>query len=218
MNPKFWWYLTRASGLVAAVLIALTVIWGLLLATKLIDRRGLPAWLLDLHRMLGGLSVTFVGVHLLSLWADSFVDFGWRELFVPFASTWRPGPVAWGIVALWGLIAIEGTSLVQRRMPRRWWRAVHLLAYPVAVLVGLHAITAGTDVRNPAFLVGLFGAVCTLVFLVAYRQLRPAPMTTSRRVGRPAGSSPVTSRMGQPEMITATSETATSELVTPGSR
>lgn len=211
MNPKFWWYLTRASGQVAAVLIALTVVWGLLLATKLIDRRGLPAWLLDLHRMLGGLSLAFVGVHLVSLWADSFVEFGWRELLVPFASTWRPGPVAWGIVALWGLLAIEITSLVQRRMPRRWWRAVHLLAYPVAVLVGLHAVTAGTDVGNPVFLVGLFGLVCTLFFMIAYRQLRPASPTSSPRIPRAGGSSQV--GLDQPEAVTRTTE-----LVTPGSR
>lgn len=213
MNPKFWWYLTRASGLVAAVLIALTVIWGLLLATKLIERRGLPAWLLDLHRTLGGLSVVFVGVHLFALWADSYVDFGWRELFVPFASGWRPGAVAWGIVALWGLLAVQGTSMVQRWMPRRWWRRIHLLSFPVVVMVGVHAVTAGTDSGHPVFGVVALALMCALIFLVAYRQLRPEPATTSPRVRRSGGSSQVTVESGQPESVPPTSE-----LVTPGSR
>jgi DMSO/TMAO reductase YedYZ heme-binding membrane subunit len=169
VSPQFWWYVARASGMVAAVLIALTLIWGLLLTTKLIERRGLPAWLTDLHRALGGLSVFFIAVHLVALWADSYEDFAWAELFVPFASAWKAGPVAWGIGAFWGLVVVEGTSLVQRRMPRKVWRGLHFLSYPVAVMVGLHAVTAGTDAGNPWFLAVTFLLMGLLTFLTVYR-------------------------------------------------
>lgn len=169
MNPQFWWYVARASGMVAAVLIALTLVWGLLLTTKMIPRKGLPAWLTDLHRGLGGLACIFIGVHMFALFADSYEYFAWKELLVPFASAWKSGPVAWGVGALWMLVIVEGTSLLQRRMPRKTWRGLHYLSYPVGVLVGIHAMTAGTDSSNTWFRVVTFGLIGLLTFLTIYR-------------------------------------------------
>ena len=40
------------------VLLAIAVIWGILVATRILGRKPRPAWVLDLHRWLGGLSVT----------------------------------------------------------------------------------------------------------------------------------------------------------------
>ena len=74
--------------------------------------------MLDLHKFLGTLSLVFVAVHLGALWADNYVHFGASELFVPMASTWRPGAVAWGIVAMYLLVAIQLTSWAMRRLPR----------------------------------------------------------------------------------------------------
>lgn len=172
MNNQFWWYVARASGLIAAVLIAATLIWGLLITTHLIDRRGMPAWLTDLHRGLGGLSVVFIGVHLGSLVADSYLHFSWTELFVPFASTYEAGAVAWGVVALWGMVLVEGSSLIVRRRKKHgWWRRIHYLSFPVGVLVAAHVLTAGSDTGTTAFrLVGL-AVLGVFAFLVIYRLL-----------------------------------------------
>ena len=169
MNPQFWWYVARASGMVAGVLIALTIIWGLLLTTKMIPRKGLPAWLTDLHRGLGGLACIFIGIHMFALFADSYEHFAWKELFVPFASAWKTGPVAWGVGAFWLLVIVEGTSLAQRRMSRKVWRSLHYLSYPVAVLVAVHAMTAGTDSDNPWFVWITYGLVGLASLLTLYR-------------------------------------------------
>ena len=83
------------GGLVGWALATASVLFGLLLSGR-ITRTPKPAWVLDLHRFLGGLTVVFVGVHLLGLWLDSYVHFGPSELFLPFASSWKPGAVAWG--------------------------------------------------------------------------------------------------------------------------
>jgi DMSO/TMAO reductase YedYZ heme-binding membrane subunit len=188
MNPQFWWYVARASGMVAAVLIALTLVWGLLLTTKVIPRRGLPAWLTDLHRGLGGLACIFIGVHLFALFADSYEHFAWKELFVPFASAWKSGPVAWGIGAFWMLVVVEGTSLVQRRLPRKTWRGLHYLSYPVGVLVAVHAMTAGTDSSNMWFRLVTFGLIGLVGFLTIYRVLFRNSKQTSARSRIPSTS------------------------------
>jgi len=83
MTSQLWWDVARAGGLLGWGLLSASVLWGLALSSRIFGRRPRPAWLLDLHKFLGTLSVVFVAVHLLALWADTYVYFGPRELVVP---------------------------------------------------------------------------------------------------------------------------------------
>lgn len=150
MDPKFSWYVARSTGLAAWVVLAASVVLGLALSTRATGRKPSAPWLLDLHRFSGGLSLVFVALHLLGLWADSFTHFAWSELFVPMASAWQPGPVAWGIVTMYLLASIEVTSLVMRRLPRWLWRAVHATSFVAFVTATVHLLYAGTDADNRA--------------------------------------------------------------------
>src|SRR5699024_5312309 len=107
MPDHLWWYLSRASGIVTLTASGGAIVWGLLLSTRLIRRRSLPRWLLDLHRFLGAVAVLSLGVHLAALWADSYVHFSVADLTVPGHTTWHPVAVAWGIVAAYLLVAVE---------------------------------------------------------------------------------------------------------------
>ncbi len=138
MNEKLWWYVARSSGMVAWLVLVATVVWGTLLAGRLVPRPGAPRWLTDVHRYLGGLAVALTGLHLFALAADSYAHFGWAETFVPFASSWKPGAVAWGVVAMYLLVIVEMTSLVQRRLPAPLVEGHPLQQLP-AVLDGDHA-------------------------------------------------------------------------------
>ena len=93
MNPQTWWYMSRASGMVAWMVLGTTCLWGVLLTTRMLKPADRPAWLLDLHRWLAALAIVTTGMHLASLVADNYTYFGWRELFVPQASTWKTGAV-----------------------------------------------------------------------------------------------------------------------------
>ena len=148
VTEKLAWYVSRASGLIAWALVAASIVWGITLSSRLLRRRGIPAWLLDLHRYLGLLAVVFTLVHLAGLVADNFVHFGFEELFIPMATDWRPGATAWGIVTFYLLIAIQITSLLMRRMPRKIWHSVHLLAYPLFVVGTVHGFQSGADRYN----------------------------------------------------------------------
>jgi DMSO/TMAO reductase YedYZ heme-binding membrane subunit len=150
VRDQTWWYVARSGGIVAWALATLALIWGLQLSTRLV-RKPAPAWVLDLHRFLGGLAVVFVGVHLLGLVLDSFIGFGVADLFVPFVSSYRPVEVALGVVAMYLLLAVELTSLLMKRMPRRVWHGVHLASYAVFVLATVHGLLAGTDGDNAVF-------------------------------------------------------------------
>ncbi|MFV0258151.1 MAG: ferric reductase-like transmembrane domain-containing protein [Acidimicrobiales bacterium] len=204
MTSQLWWYLARASGIVAWALVTASVLWGLLLSTKLLGSRPRPAWLLDLHRFLGGLALVFTGIHLGGLVLDSYVDFGVIQLLVPFTGSYRPGAVAWGIVGLYLLAAIEITSLLRPRIPRKVWRLTHLLSFPLYFLVTVHGLTAGTDavgaplrLTMAASLVAVFALTAARVDQSRHPAPRPARPGTYARPGRaateriPAGVRPV---------------------------
>ena len=217
MNSQFWWFVSRASGMVAAVLLVLTLIWGLLLTTKVIDRRGLPAWLTDLHRYLGGLTVVFIALHLIGLVGDSYLTFSWSDLFVPFASSWKAGPVAWGVGAFWGIVIVEGTSLAQRRMKRSVWRGLHFLSYPVALMTALHSAQAGTDAGNPVFRIVSITLIVVLTVLTLLRIVYVRP----KRSVVPVGATPEPSRTPGPsderaQRIAAIKEARAEELAHAG--
>jgi DMSO/TMAO reductase YedYZ heme-binding membrane subunit len=181
MNEKLWWYLTRSSGVVAWLVLVATVVWGALLAGRLVARPGAPRWLTDVHRYLGGLAVALTGLHLAALAADSYAHFGWAETFVPFAASWKPVAVAWGIVALYLLVIVELTSLWQRRLPRRWWRAIHLTSYLLFWMATIHGIKAGSDAQTPTFRIGAAIAISATTFAVLARILSVLRAPRSRR-------------------------------------
>jgi predicted ferric reductase len=181
LDPHLSWYSARASGLVAWALVSASVLWGTALSTRLVRRRGVAAWLLDVHRYLGLLSVLFVAVHVGALVADNWVHFGTADVFVPMASSWRPGAVAWGIVAMYLLLALELTSIAMRRLPRRVWHAVHVSSYGLFVAATVHGLTSGADAKQVVVRgTALTGAVLVGV-VTSVRLTRLAAARSGRR-------------------------------------
>jgi DMSO/TMAO reductase YedYZ heme-binding membrane subunit len=143
------WYVARSSGLVAWALLAGAVVWGLLMTSKALHRLVKNNWLLDLHRWLGALALTFTAIHVVAIMLDSYVHFGLTSVLVPLATKWHPVAVAWGVASMYLLAAVELTSLVRRHIPRALWRRVHMLSFPLFVSATVHGLSAGSDARTP---------------------------------------------------------------------
>ena len=186
MNPQFWWYVSRSSGLVAWLALTGSVLLGVVLSTKAFPRHRRPAWLLDLHRWLGGLAVAFVLIHLAALIADSYLELDLMDLLIPFASDWEPTAVAFGVLALWFLVAIELTSLAKRRFSTRVWHGVHLTGYAVFWLVSIHAALAGTDPSQRLYQVTAVLSILAVGWATMYRIANRRAVTQ-----RPASAEPV---------------------------
>ena len=151
MIASIWWNLTRASANVAWVLVLATILWGVLLTTRVMRGLDRPAWLLDLHRWMGGLTILFTIVHMVSLIADTYVEFTPFSVLVPFASDYRSWEVSLGVFGFWLLVVIQGTSLMKKHLSQRIWRGIHMTSYPLYAIIVVHALTAGSDVGTPLY-------------------------------------------------------------------
>lgn len=151
MKDQTWWYLARAGGIVAAVLLVGSLVLGTLLATRAMRSVDRPAWLLAMHRWFSTLTIVATALHIVGLVADNFVHIGWREVLLPGGSSWRPLAVGLGVVALYLLVAVEVTSLMMKRIPKQVWRSIHALSYGVVWLAIVHAALAGTDASNRVY-------------------------------------------------------------------
>ncbi|MDH4171325.1 MAG: ferric reductase-like transmembrane domain-containing protein [Acidimicrobiia bacterium] len=181
MNEQIWWYVARSGGIVAWGLVSLSVCWGLFLSTKAVAKASQPARLLNLHRFLGGLAVAFTGVHIAGLVADRYVSFGWLEILVPWTSEWKPTAVAWGVIALYLLLAVEITSLFMKRLPRPVWRQIHRSSFGLYVLSTVHGIQAGSDTLNVWYRMAMLTSINIVAFLTIVLVLAHRRAAASRR-------------------------------------
>jgi DMSO/TMAO reductase YedYZ heme-binding membrane subunit len=195
VSTQLAWHVARATGLVAWGLAAASVVGGFALSGRFFERRLVPpAWLADLHRSLGGLAVVFSLVHVAALLVDDYVEFSLVDVLVPLTADWRPGAVAWGIVALYLLLAVEVSSLLRRRLPAAWWRRVHVLSVPLFGAGTLHLLTAGTDAAHPLVRAAVFGVVATFLLLAVFRILSRPPRPRRRQAVRGAPAQPAPRR------------------------
>jgi sulfoxide reductase heme-binding subunit YedZ len=159
MNAALW-YAGRGTGVVSLVLLTVVVVLGIG------SRSGRPAFglprfaVVALHRAASMLAVTFLAIHVITLWLDPQSVLKLADLVLPFQATYRPLWTGLGTVGLDLMAAVFVTSLLRQRIGARVWRAVHWLAYlswPVAIF---HTVGTGTD-RSTLWLLGLTG-LCIL--------------------------------------------------------
>jgi methionine sulfoxide reductase heme-binding subunit len=141
------WYATRATGVVALVLLTATVILGIA-GTARFTTPGWPRVVsAGLHRNLSLLVLAFLALHVLSTVLDGYVHIGVAAAFIPFSSSYRGFWLGLGAIALDLLIALAVTSLLRDRIPYRVWRGVHWAAYASWPVALWHALGTGTDSR-----------------------------------------------------------------------
>lgn len=177
MNVHSWWYFSRAAGIVAWVILAVTCMWGILLITRMLKPADRPAWLLDLHRYLGVLSIVTTLAHIVVLHFDKWMHPTWSELFLPNAMTSEntvmyKTSVTWGVFALYLMVIIQVSSWAMKALPKKLWRAIHLTSYLLFVMATVHGLMAGTDTDNMVLLLTMSGIIGILAFSLLARVLQ----------------------------------------------
>ncbi len=190
MNPHFWWYVARGSGISSWFFGGTSVMTGLLLSSKA-TLKPRPNWQLDLHRYQGAVCLSMIALHISALVADSFSHFTLAGVFIPFSSSWKPLAVAWGIVAMYLMLTVEVTSLLRKRLSEKVWHTIHLSSLVSYLLSTAHFFQAGTDHRRAPALLAIVAMTGLNLGLLAFRILaEPRARRSTNRPGRLAAADP----------------------------
>ena len=165
MNSTALWYATRASGLMALILLTLTMVLGLLTTSRARARNWPGFAQQELHRRVSMIAVVFLGIHVVTSVLDTYVNIGWAAVVVPFTSQYSRFWVGVGAVSVDLLLAVFVSSLLRSRMSPGAWRALHWLAYVSWPIALAHTFGMGTDSREGW--VVLLGVACVASVAVA---------------------------------------------------
>jgi predicted ferric reductase len=166
---KLAWYGVRATGFLAYFAIAGSVIYGLLLSTKLLDAIAHRPVSFALHKDLALVGLALSALHGLLLLGDHTYTFTLTAIGVPFASPYAPVAVAVGQLAFYGVAIVTSSFYVRRQIGQSAWRRIHFLTFLGFVGVTAHGITSGSDTAAPLAVWAYVVPIAAVVFFLAYR-------------------------------------------------
>jgi sulfoxide reductase heme-binding subunit YedZ len=159
------WYASRATGVVALLLLTAVMLLGLLV-TRDKQLPGLPRFAVSgLHRNVSLLATAFVAFHVLAAVADGFVHIPLTAAVVPLASSYERFWLGAGAVSFDLMLASGITSLLRRHLSRKAWRGIHLTAYLSWPVAWFHSVFASKDLQQGPLLAT--GIACALAVLAA---------------------------------------------------
>jgi sulfoxide reductase heme-binding subunit YedZ len=189
LGPSTYWYLARATGVVALLLLTASVVLGILGPLRVTVGRRWPRFALDLlHRDVSLLVIVLLVVHIVTSVLDGFAPIAWLDSVIPFGSSYRPLWMGLGALSFDLLIALVVTSLLRVRLGYRWWRSIHWLAYvswPVAVL---HGLGTGSDVKSWWSLLVTVACLAAVLAAVLVRVARSRPAEPVTRTWATVGA------------------------------
>jgi sulfoxide reductase heme-binding subunit YedZ len=163
------WYGSRLLGFLAYGALTLSVVYGLLLSSGILDAVAHRGISLTLHQELSALAIGLTALHGALLALDTFVPQTVRQLVVPFTGPYRTEWVGIGQLAFYLMLTVYGSFYVKRHIGQRGWRLLHyttLLAFGGATI---HGLMTGSDTSTPWAMWGYLGAVVAVSFLLLYR-------------------------------------------------
>jgi sulfoxide reductase heme-binding subunit YedZ len=183
-----WWLASRASGVLALVLVTVSVAIGLTMASKIVRKRGAGPMLAKVHEQTALAGLIAIAVHGITLLGDAWLDPGPLGLLVPFQMDYEPLFTGLGIIAGYLAAGLGLTFYLRRRIGAKLWRKAHRATVLVWALGVVHTIGAGTDAGEPwlrEFMV-LTGVPIVALFLVRTVRKPKRAATPTRTEGATA--------------------------------
>jgi predicted ferric reductase len=163
----------RGSGLVALVLLSVTVALGVVGVKRWGSTRWPRIVTAGLHRTVSLLAVCFLAVHIVTAVLDGWIGLSWFGAIIPFQSTYRPVWVGMGALTFDLLIAVMATSLLRRHLSHRTWRLVHWTTWLMWPLALVHALGSGSDIGSE-WALGIGVSCVAMVLAALVWRVRPA--------------------------------------------
>jgi len=193
---QIWWLIARASGIVAIVLVTVSVGLGLTMAGRVARRPGWPRTLLAIHEQTALAGLVAIAVHGLALLGDHWLHPGVGGITIPFALGYRRAYTGLGVVSAYLAALLGLTYYFRARIGAKRWRTAHRLTIFVYIMGVIHTLGAGTDAGAAWLRLFLLITGVPIAALLVHR-MRP------RRAGAPAVRPPRSARPPGPAVPAA---------------
>ncbi len=167
-SVQIWWYVTRTAGIVAYLMMWLSTVLGLAVASKFLDTLLDRIFTYDFHEFISLLAIAFVLVHVLVLLIDRYLPYSLAQILVPFISPYRPFWVGIGVISFYVTLLVTVTFYLRNRIGARAFRIIHVLSLPGYLGVTLHGFYSGTDTPLPAMQLIYKGTGLVVIFFTIY--------------------------------------------------
>jgi predicted ferric reductase len=167
-STQVTWYITRAAGLTAYMLLWLSTVWGLAVSSKILEPVLQGTYTYDFHEFLSLLSIGFVVLHVAILLVDQYMPFSVAAILVPFVAPYRPLWVGIGVIGFYLALVVTITFYLRSRIGMKTFRAIHLASFALYALAAIHGLMAGTDSPLAATQLMYTGTTLVTVFLTVY--------------------------------------------------
>jgi sulfoxide reductase heme-binding subunit YedZ len=177
-TQHLFWLASRSLGIVAMLLVSISVGLGLALSTRLGAQPGAAARTKTLHEAVALTSLIAIASHGLLLLGDSYLQPTLVQIAVPFTLSHQPAWTGVGVIAGWMAVVLGLSFYVRKWIGVRLWRWLHRWTIVVYGLALAHTIGSGTDGTSTWLVVLLALTAVPVALLGGYRLLpreHPAP-------------------------------------------
>lgn len=171
-EPKAYWYLSRTSGVIAYLLLWVSVALGVGIKNRMAQAWPGGPTAVDLHQFASLFALALSVFHALILLGDRYANYSPSQIVTPFAIT-NP-PALWsglGQIGFYLMLPVAFSFYARQFIGFKLWRLIHYASFLIYVCVTAHGIFAGTDTTTPGML-GLYAlTVLSTYFLIVHRIL-----------------------------------------------
>jgi len=162
------WYITRAAGLVAYLVLWLSVAWGLAVSSKILDTVLHRSFTYDFHYFLSWLAIGFTILHIGVLMFDKYLPYSLLQILLPFISPYRPLWVGIGVLGLYLMVLVTVTFYLRGRIGMKAFRWIHTSSLVAYLGITVHSIFSGTDSSLTSVMLMYVSTFLITVFLLGY--------------------------------------------------
>jgi len=167
-SVQLWWYVTRASGIVAYLLLWFSMVLGLAVTSKFFDLLLERVFTYDFHQFISLLSIAFVVLHVAVLLVDRYLPYSIWQILIPFISPYRPFWVGVGVIGFYLILLVTVTFYIRKKIGMRAFRIIHVLSLVGYLGATLHGLYAGTDSPLPSMQFLYKGTGLVVIFLTIF--------------------------------------------------
>lgn len=183
IGSSWAWYFIRGAGFAALFLMFLLMISGIGHITGLTYKYIEPIKAWAIHKAIAFGLIFAILIHVTFLLFDHYVSFSVPQVLIPFLNKYNNGTslfgihfgmfvIAFGIISMFLIFLIVATSIGWIDSKKKVWKWVHYTSYPVAIMVFIHALGAGSDLKYGIFRLTLIILLVVLILATIGRIYR----------------------------------------------